>query len=81
MARYGSDENSRKALRASAVSTELAVAIIGGLLGGNWVDGKLGTGPWLALGGLLLGCFVGFRALYRLLKSSESLDDDSPSRR
>lgn len=57
--------------RASAVGIEMAVAIVLGLMGGAWADEKLGTDPWLALVGLLLGSGVGFRALFRVASSSD----------
>jgi F0F1-type ATP synthase assembly protein I len=40
-----------------------AILLLGG--GGYLLDGKLGTKPWLAVGGLLLGIVVGF---YELIK-------------
>lgn len=60
--------------RASAVGIEMAVAIVLGLMGGAWADEKLGTDPWLALVGLLLGAGVGFRALFRVARLKG--DDD-----
>jgi ATP synthase protein I len=41
------------------MGTMLAASITLGVLGGYWADGKLGTKPWLTLGGLLLGLAVG----------------------
>ncbi len=35
-------------------------AIVGGALGGYWLDGRWGTGPWLLLVGSLLGIVTGF---------------------
>jgi F0F1-type ATP synthase assembly protein I len=52
----------------------MAVAIVLGLMGGAWADEKLGTDPWLALVGLLLGAGVGFRALFRVARLKG--DDD-----
>ena len=34
---------------------------------GNWLDGRLGTRPWLVVTGLLLGIVVGF---YELIKTT-----------
>ncbi len=50
-----------------AVGFQLAGAVIGGLLLGNWLDHKYGTEPWLALVGLMIGCVGGFYNLIRLL--------------
>jgi F0F1-type ATP synthase assembly protein I len=64
--------------RASAVGIELAVAVIGCLLAGTWADTKLGTGPWLALAGLILGSLAGFRSLWRAAQASAAEDDEPP---
>lgn len=53
----------------------MAVAVIGCLLLGHWADGKLGTDPWLALLGIILGSIAGFRSLLRAARSG---DDDPP---
>jgi ATP synthase protein I len=42
-----------------------AILLLGG--GGYWLDGRLGTAPWLTVGGLLLGIVVGF---YELIKAT-----------
>jgi F0F1-type ATP synthase assembly protein I len=41
------------------------IIVLGGL--GYFLDGRLGTKPWLLLGGLLLGIVVGF---YEIVKAS-----------
>ena len=41
-----------------------AIVLLGGI--GYWLDGWLGTSPWLLFGGLLLGLVVGF---YELAKA------------
>jgi ATP synthase protein I len=47
------------------VGTVLVVAIGLGYLGGDWLDRKLGTSPWLTVGGVALGSLVGFLDLFR----------------
>ena len=54
----------------------MAIAIVGCLLLGAWGDAELGTSPWLTLLGLALGCFLGFRSLWQLAKSSAAEEDD-----
>jgi len=44
----------------------LALAIAGLAYGGNWLDGRLGTEPWLMLAGALTGMAVGFVNLFRV---------------
>jgi ATP synthase protein I len=58
----------RSAGRISAVGMEFAGAVIGCLLIGYWIDGKIGTSPWLTIVGVVLGSVAGFRALYRAAK-------------
>ncbi len=43
----------------------LLAGLFVGYYGGRWLDGKLGTTPWLALVGMLLGIVAGFRVLLR----------------
>jgi F0F1-type ATP synthase assembly protein I len=52
----------------ATVGLEFVVSIIFGFLGGRWLDGKLGTHPWLALTGLVFGLVAGFRFIYRAAK-------------
>ena len=48
----------------STVGLELALSVLFGLLGGQWLDGKFGT-SYLVLVGFALGVFAGFRAVWR----------------
>jgi ATP synthase protein I len=60
---------------------ELAVATVVGLFGGRWLDGVLGTGPWLQWIGLALGLVAGFHNLFRITQRVQqqlAADDDSP---
>lgn len=50
-----------------AVGFQLAASVVAGLLIGNYIDQKVGTAPWLALTGLLLGSIGGFYNLIRIL--------------
>lgn len=50
---------------------ELAIAILLGLFGGQWLDRRLGTGPWLLILGVFLGAAAGFYNLYRALTAGE----------
>jgi len=42
------------------LGTMFAASIGLGIWAGYWLDGKLGTTPWLTLAGALLGLAVGF---------------------
>lgn len=47
------------------VGGETAVSIMVGYLGGQWLDGRLGTTPWLKWIGFVFGVVAGYRSLYR----------------
>ena len=49
------------------VGMQLGVSVVAGLLIGNYLDGRWGTAPWLAMAGLILGAFGGFYNLIRIL--------------
>lgn len=69
------DKEFRAWTRASAVGIEFSIAVVACLLFGWWLDGKLGTEPWLTLAGLGLGSLVGFRALWRVAQDSHTEED------
>lgn len=50
--------------RYGSVGFELLASIAVGYYLGRWLDGKFGT-HWIAFVGFLLGCYAGFRALFR----------------
>lgn len=49
------------------VGLQFAGAILLFLFLGRWLDERLGTEPWLLLGGVLVGSVAGFVSLYRQL--------------
>lgn len=49
---------------------EVVLGIAAGLLGGNWLDKKLDTAPWLTVIGLGYGLAAAARAIYRALKQA-----------
>src|SRR5690349_691396 len=63
------DEN-RSMLKALALATQLGFALAGPLVvfigGGVWLDGVLGTRPWLFFLGLVLGIGSAGAALYQI---------------
>ena len=66
------DEDVRKLLQAASkysyIGIFFGVAILIGYFGGDWLDHRYHTGPWLSLVGLFIGIAAGFRELYRLAK-------------
>ncbi|MFT4571466.1 MAG: F0F1-type ATP synthase assembly protein I [Hyphomicrobiaceae bacterium] len=51
-------EVDQRQMRAAAVAWHLGWPIAGGVVLGSWIDGKLGTAPWLTLL-ICMGGFVG----------------------
>lgn len=58
--------------RVGAVGTEMAVAVLIGYFGGHWMDGRLGTSPWLSYVGLVLGFAAGVKSLYVFARKMEA---------
>jgi ATP synthase protein I len=61
-------------LSASAAGLELGISVAVGALFGGWLDGKLGTAPWLLIVFLILGVIAGFRGLLRAVARAERAD-------
>jgi len=66
------------AARFAATGLELAIAIVVGYFGGRYLDGWLGTAPYLSFLGLALGIFAGFRNLFSLAKTAQKNSSNSP---
>ena len=44
---------------------ELVAPLLVGLFGGQWLDRRFGTPPWLLIAGVLVGAAAGVLSLYR----------------
>lgn len=55
------------AFRLIGLGSYVATCIVGGTVGGYYLDRALGTGDWLTLGGLALGLVAAFWGGYRML--------------
>ncbi len=62
-------------LRLSSIGLTLAISVAIGALGGWWLDGYLGTGPWLTVVGLVLGSAAGFYELVREVNRPSDSDE------
>lgn len=47
---------------------EVALSIMVGLFGGQWLDGRLGTDPWLTAAGFAFGVAAAGRAIHRQMR-------------
>jgi ATP synthase protein I len=59
------------ASRVSAVGLELVFATCIGYFGGRWLDGYLGSEPWLTYVGLLVGVLAGFKGLWYFARRTD----------
>jgi F0F1-type ATP synthase assembly protein I len=66
------------AANTGAVGLEISLAIGIGYFGGRYLDGKLGTAPWLGWIGFAAGVGAGVKALVRVVRTyRKSLEDDT----
>ncbi len=61
-----------------AVGLEIAVSIGIGYLGGQYLDRKLGTGPWLTVVGFLAGVGAAIKALVRVVRTYKRNLEQNP---
>lgn len=75
------DSNRRQLMYAfgvySGVGMQLVISVVVGIFAGQWLDEKLGTGPWLMIIGLLLGTVAGFYNLIRILNNFQKKKQDN----
>lgn len=68
-------DETRKYIRqladASTIGFQVAFSIFIGLGIGWWLDGRIGTFPWLTLVFLVMGVVAGFRNYYRFIKKQQ----------
>jgi ATP synthase protein I len=75
-----------QSLKLSSVGIELALSVVLGMFAGRWLDGKLGSAPWLTIGCLMIGFAAGLRSIMRTMdRAARSADrsstEDEPSAR
>ena len=52
----------------STIGLSFVFALVIGFGAGYWIDGKLGTSPWLAFLGFFLGLAAGILNVYRVMQ-------------
>ncbi len=60
---------------------QLAIAVVAFFFLGRWLDGILGTGPWLMIGGLLLGSAGGLVQFFRTAIALGKREDEKARER
>jgi ATP synthase protein I len=68
------------ALSASSLGLELGLSVVVGILFGRWLDGKLGTTPWLMVVFLALGVAAGFRSVLRAVRRADRAAEEEARR-
>lgn len=58
-------------LSASSVGLELGLSVVIGVVIGIWLDGRLGTTPWMMLLWLCIGLAAGFRGVLRAVRRAD----------
>jgi F0F1-type ATP synthase assembly protein I len=58
---------------------EIVVPLLVGLFGGQWLDRRFGSAPWLLFTGVLVGAAAGVLSLYRRIVSPGGTGRGGPS--
>ena len=77
----GSGDERRRAVREVGRFTGFglawALSVLLFLLGGHWLDERLGTLPWFTIAGAFIGAAGGFVSLYRgIVAASRAMEKD-----
>lgn len=54
----------------AGAGVQFVISILLFLYIGKWLDGKLGTAPWLLMAGVFVGAGAGFYAFYRRIMAA-----------
>ncbi len=58
-----------------AIPFQLAISLLAGVFGGEWLDKKLGSAPWLLIVGVFLGVGLSFYSIYVKLMAAQAHDE------
>ena len=59
----------------AGLGLQFVIALLGGLYGGQWLDRRLGTTPWLSIIGMFLGASLAFYSMYSKLMAAQARED------
>ena len=71
----GDSEGGTSAGQFAGHGMTFVVAMLGGLYLGQWLDGKLGTAPWLLIAGVFMGAGASFYHMYAKLMTAQARED------
>ena len=64
----------------AGIGLQFAASILLFAYAGQWLDRRLGTGPWLLIVGVFLGAGGAFYSMYRKLTASQEEQDKGSGR-
>lgn len=64
----------------ATVGLDVVLSVLLGLFGGRFLDGKLGTGPWLAAIGFAFGVAAGARSIVRAYRDMQRITREEEAR-
>ena len=64
----------------AGVGLQFAVAIIGFLFAGQWLDNRIGSKPVFTIIGVFLGATAAFYNMYRKITAAQKKDDEARGR-
>lgn len=62
-----------RVLSMASAGPEMGIAVVIGLLFGWWLDGKLGTSPWMMMLFCIFGVAAGFKGIFRALREADRI--------
>lgn len=65
---------------ASSVGLEMGIAVIIGLLFGRFLDGRLGTEPWLMIVFTGFGMAAGLKGVFRAVREADKIAAENEAR-
>jgi ATP synthase protein I len=63
-------------LSLTSVGLEMGIAVVIGLLGGQWLDRRFDTEPLFLILGVLFGCGAAAKAVWAAVKKADRMVDD-----
>lgn len=61
----GGNDGFRSQFRHIHLGAQIAIALVLGLMAGDWLDGKTGWSPYFTLAGTILGIALGMALVFR----------------
>ena len=59
----------------AGLGLQFVIALLAFLYAGQWLDGRLGTAPWLSIVGMFTGAGLAFYSMYHKLMAAQARED------